>query len=88
MDCAFIAARETKVKYRRDSCMCVMWGGGTDSAAEGECGIVNPLGSTELGSNPQTATYWLRVLGQVTLSKTKFPPVKVSSDLREVMQIK
>ena len=25
LDCAFIAARETKVKYRRDSCMCVMW---------------------------------------------------------------
>lgn len=68
--------------------MCVMWGGRTDSAAEGDCGIVNPLDSTELGSNPRTATYRLRVLGQVTLSKTKFPPVKVSSDLREVMQIK
>lgn len=31
--------------------MCVMWGGGTDSAAEGDCGIVNPLGSTELSKS-------------------------------------
>ena len=68
MDCAFIAARGTKVKYRRDSCMCVMQGGGADSAAEGDYGIVKPLDSTELGSNPGTAAYQLRVLGQVTLS--------------------
>ena len=48
--------------------MCVIQGGSADSAAEGDYGIVKPLDSTELGSNPGTAAYQLRVLGQVTLS--------------------